>query len=745
MQVRSYDLLLDIDLKNFKFEARALIKLESETDVMLNSSGLNILGIKANGKSVQFEQYGENLTAKTGPFKGILEVDYTGSIPDSLVGIYRAHYNGTDMITTQFEAANARRMFPCVDNPAYKAEFKLTVKIDKVLTAISNMPIESVHFEGARKLVSFQKTPRMSTYLLYLGVGKFKEIVEKVCNIDLIVATSPSETGREKFAIEVAKKSIEFYQAYFGIPYALPKIHLIAVPEFAAGAMENWGAITFRETSLEVDEDSSVQTWKRVAETVAHELAHQWFGNLVTPRWWGDLWLNESFATFMAYKVMATTYPQWNAWHDFMINEAADAMARDSLKSTHPIEVAVKSPSDIEQVFDEISYGKGACILRMIEAYTGSDYFRKGIESYLTRHKFSNANGDDLWNSLEETSGKQLTTIMRKWVRKPGYPVVTATADKTKLKLRQERFLFLGAADKDVWPIPIIMKLNGQYKKLLLDAQEQVLAIKSIKSINLNADHTGFYRVYYKDLYDLVFEGETSALDRWGVISDALAFLMAGKISLCEYLSLVKRYNREEDYLPAREVSDQLGLLYLIIPSRILLPSIEFHKSQNKILARKMDDASSMLRGIVASRLAMIDEDYARKLGFRFCKHNKVEPDMKGAVSIAYARSYGDFEAIIKKYRESSFDEERNRLLRAMTSFKESSLVALSLGLALSGEVKRQDVASMILAATANPDVRNSAWAWIKVNIERLRKLYEGTGTLSRILQVAIPTRAHKG
>jgi tricorn protease interacting factor F2/3 len=214
------------------------------------------------------------------------------------------------MITTQFEAASARRMLPCIDHPGYKAEFKLTLRINKDLDAISNMPIESVKIEGYKKLVSFQTTPKMSTYLLYLGIGKFDERRDRFANIDLIAATQPGKASKLEFALEVAKRSIEFYQTYFNMPYTLPKLHLITVPEFAAGAMENWGAITFREAALLVDENSSVKTRKRVAEIVAHEVAHQWFGNLVTMKWWDDLWLNESFATLMGFKVVDAVYPR---------------------------------------------------------------------------------------------------------------------------------------------------------------------------------------------------------------------------------------------------------------------------------------------------------------------------------------------------------------------------------------------------------------------------------------------------
>lgn len=741
MQVRSYDLFLDLDYRNLRFEGKVLLELESEGNVTLNSLGLSILNVKANGKPLQYEQNGENLVINAEPLKGTLEVEYTGSIPDKLVGIYRAPYDNTYIVTTHFEAAHARRMLPCVDHPEYKAAFKLSLRIDKDLDAISNMPVESVYTEGDKKVVSFQKTPRMSTYLLYLGIGRFEEVAEKLGDIDVIFATTPGKVTRGAFALEVAKRSIEFYQVYFTIPYALPKIHLIGVPEFAAGAMENWGAITFREAALHIDENSSAKTRKRVAEVVAHELAHQWFGNLVTMKWWNDLWLNESFATFMSYKLVDAMYPQWRIWQDFLKDETARAMERDSLKNTHPIEVSVKSPSEIEQIFDEISYGKGASILRMIEAYIEPDKFREAIRNYLARYRFSNATGEDLWSSVEVISGKQVKMIMSQWVGKPGYPVVNVMVRGRKLVLRQERFLLSGESERDIWPIPITMKLNGEPKNLLLSKESEVIDIEGAKSLKLNVDRTGFYRVYYdKGLHGLVWKSDLSALDRWGLIFDALAFLIAAKMSFSDYLSLVKRYYTEEGYLPTREVSDQFALLYSIIPSKVAEVSRKFHRSQLKILQGKTNENSSVLRGIIARRLAMVDDGYAKELGSQFIDYDKVEPDMKEAVAVAFARAYGNFEMILRKYGDSDSDEERIRLLGSMMSFKETSLVALSFGLALGGEVKRQDVSTMIVAASGNPDARGLTWMWIKVNMGRLTKLYEGTGTLSRILMWVIPT-----
>jgi tricorn protease interacting factor F2/3 len=739
VRVERYDVFLDVSFRNLKFDGKLIITLESKEDIVLNSVGLHISNVSSVGKTFRFEHKNDNLVVKSGPFKGKLEIQYAGKIPDALAGIYKAPYDNTYIITTDFEAANARRLLPCVDHPECKAEFKLTVRIDKDLDAISNTPVESVETENGKKIVSFQKTPRMSTYLLYLGIGKFDEIKQRLGNIDLVVAATPGKAHNGRFALEVAAKALKFYESYFGTPYVLPKIHLIGVPEFAAGAMENWGAVTFREAGLYVDGNSSFSTRKSVAEIVSHELAHQWFGNLVTMKWWNDLWLNESFATFMSYKVVDAAFPEWNAWQDFLIQETSSAMNLDSLKNAHPIEADVKSPNEIQQIFDAITYGKGASILRMIEAYTGPDEFRKGVQNYVERYKFSNAAGIDLWSSLNECSGKEVARIMTEWIGKPGHPVVTATIDRGKIVLRQERFLLSGEHEKTIWPIPIAMKVNGQFKRLLLSKEEGIIDAENVKSLQLNSDRTGFYRVRYKGLDELVWAGKLSMLDRWGIAFDAIAFLLAGRMTFADYLTLVKRYSNEQDYLPAREVSDQLAFLYSITGSRIVKVSRDFHRSQLAALEKKAGEISSMMRGIISVRLAMIDDDYAAKLGSRFDKYQTVEPDMREAVATGYARASENFEPIARRYRESTSDEEKERLLVSMTTFKEPRLLSKLLELVQRGQVKKQDQMTLISATTRNPNARDMAWTWIESSMSQLRQVYEGTGDLSRLLQSCIP------
>src|SRR5713101_4505609 len=493
-QVKEYDLYLDIDFDALKFSGKVGIDMSSTGDISLDAVDLEVTSVKANGRSIQFKQHGNVVDIQTGQLSGPLEVDYTGKVSESLTGFYKAPYGDKYVLTTHFEAGHARRLLPCIDHPAYKADFKLTVRTRNDLSVISNMPLESERKEGNKKTVTFQKTPKMSTYLLYLGIGRFEEEKNRHNKTELYTASVVKPDGRIKtgLAFEAAQKSLEFYEKYFDIPYDLPKLHMIAVPEFAYGAMENWGAITFREILLHADKDTSTSTKKSIAEVIAHEIAHMWFGDLVTMKWWDDLWLNESFATFMAYKEVDWAYPQWKIWQDFVgnsRNSTGEAMARDALNSTHPIEAKVRSPEEIEELFDEISYGKGASILRMIEAYIGPDKFQKGVSNYLQQFRFSNAAGRDCWTHLQQASGTEVNRIMQAWISQAGYPIVTVSLSNGKLHFEQERFLLAGGIEKQTWPIPVAMTVDGKTQRFLFDKEKSEINLASNpKSLKLNTD-----------------------------------------------------------------------------------------------------------------------------------------------------------------------------------------------------------------------------------------------------------------
>src|SRR5881296_3360772 len=474
-QVREYNLFLDVDYAGLKYDGKVTIDLDSNQDVILDAVGQQILGVRSGSRNLPFKHHsGKFLEIQTGKFSGPLEIEFKAKVSDNFTGLYKASYGEGYILSTHLEAVQARKVLPCLDHPAHKAVFKVSVRVDPDLQVISNMPVESEKKEAGKKTINFQKTPKMSTYLLYLGIGRFVEEKRSHGKTTLYSAYGARSKGgiKTQFSFEAAGKVLDFYEQYFGIPYSLPKLHQVAVPEFAYGAMENWGAIAYREILLHVDKDTSVKVKKRVAGVIAHEIAHMWFGDLVTMKWWDDIWLNESFATFMGHKSVDSTYPQWSIWQDFVRTQTAGAQGRDGLKSTHPIEAKVHDPAEIEELFDEISYGKGASILRMIEAYIGPDKFQKGVANYLQQFRYSNAAGRDFWTRLQQASGTEVNRIMEAWISKAGYPIVTVSLSNGKLHFEQERFLLAGGIEKQTWPIPVTMTVDGKTQRFLFDKEK---------------------------------------------------------------------------------------------------------------------------------------------------------------------------------------------------------------------------------------------------------------------------------
>src|SRR6266550_3545427 len=443
-----------------------------------------------------------------------------------------------------------------------------------------------------------------------------------------------------------------------------------------------------------------------------------WFGDLGTMRWWDDLWLNESFATCMDFKSTDRAYPEWKVWQDFVRTSTSGAMGRDALTKTHPIMAKVHDPEEIEELFDEISYGKGASILRMIEAYIGSENFKKGVAQYLQKFRYSNASGHDLWSSLQDASGTDVGRIMEGWISQEGFPVIKASLVDGRLTLEQERFLLTGGMSKQIWPIPVTMNVDGKTQSLLFDKKKTEVNLPATpRSLKLNVDQTGFYVVQYngKELLDLVWKSGLSPLDRWGLISDAKAFLLSGRTSFKEYIKLVEKYQNA--------------------PSKLIETSRKFHSAGLKIFESKKDDNSTTLKGIIAARLTLLDDAYAKKAGSKLNDLANVEPDMKRSVVMGYARSSNDYDGLISRYTKSTTDEERLRYLEGLASFKNPELVAKTLDFALSGKVKRQDVRNVILYATANPDAKTAIWQWFKKNMARLEAMYSGTAQFSIILR----------
>jgi tricorn protease interacting factor F2/3 len=751
MQIYNYSLDLDINGENYTYSCHEVIKFTgNEEKFILNLLNLNIKKIKINNHAKTFKEYRQNQEIVVDGIitkDSVAEIDFSGKISQELHGFYLARTKDGDMFTTQFEPTGARRFFPCIDSPSYKATFDIKVTIDGNLDAISNMPIESEENIGERKIVKFQQTPVMSTYLLYLGIGQFQERSLELKNSKkIILAAQKGHLTDSDYPLEIGKKSIEFYEDYFGIEYPLPKEHLISVPEFAAGAMENWGALTFREIYLNISPSTGASVKKAVGEVIAHELAHQWFGDLVTMNWWEDLWLNESFATFMSYKAMNCLEPDYDMFADFLVSEMAHALQGDSLVNSHPIEVEVKHPDDISQIFDEISYSKGASILRMINAFVTDEVFKQGLYQYLDNFKYKNASGSDLWEFISKVSDRPVRKVMESFIQNIGYPVIEAREDEGKLKLVQYRFLLNGKKQNVQWKIPLTIKYASETKSVLFDADS--MEIESVNGfIKLNDSETGFYRVMYSDsLYDNIVKNIPilDNKDIFGLINDMHAFLISGKVQFKEYLFKVSKFMGLNDPFIIREISNELFSLYLIDPknSDVLGTNMEYLADKLKILGEKQKNENinvSLTRGVLANRYATINRGYAEELAKFVDSVSDTDPDMRLAVLTSVAVVHNDATKMLKILSEFSQDEDKVKVIRAMALLTGNDNFS-AIEKAISGrDIKAQDSVIYYMLAAANPGAREYVYNNLENIIERVQSVFAGSGYSSTVIESIVP------
>ncbi|MDE1811141.1 MAG: M1 family metallopeptidase, partial [Candidatus Micrarchaeota archaeon] len=672
------------------------------------------------------------------------------------------------ILTSQFEAPSARTAFPCLDEPEFKATFDLELIIDKEMMAISNMPVAAQTATlNKKKSVRFQTTPKMSTYLLYMAVGKFEYASTKLGDLPIRVITVPGKVAYTAIALDYAKKFIKYFNEYFGIKFPLPKMDLLAIPDFAAGAMENWGAITFREIVILGDEKvSSVAIKQRIAEVIAHELAHQWFGDLVTMRWWNDLWLNESFATYMSTKAMTAVFPEWEMDKQYILDTIGTALAADQLKSTHPISVNVNEPAEVDQIFDEISYEKGGSVLSMIEDYVGIEAFREGLHHYLNKHKYSNAEGADLWDAIDYAAKKRgknlnLSKVVEYWIDNPGYPVIDVSYDgEGKAMLEQQKFTVLWPnSSKQVWPIPMHYRFNSKEQGFkMFDRKRMAVDLKGSDYVKLNYMQKGLYRVKYPErmmnrLGLMIKSGQLGAVDAWGIESDMYTLARSCRIKVEKYLEFVQRYCMNAGYPLNFSVSGHLGTLsvYLRDNKRLykMLNEITIHYHKrilNRIGWKKVEgerSTTTMLRAITVRSLGIAgDKETLATVRSMFAKRVKegsgaVPPDLKGAVygTVAYWGNISTFNQIVSLYKKEKLPEESVRLLGSLGAFSDKTIIRRALEFSKSKDVRLQDSYSIPAGVASNPVGKSMIWAFTKSNWKEFMGKYEpATHMLGRFM-----------
>ena len=587
-----YALELEPDLAQSSFQGQVIIDLEvvEETDtIVLNAAELSIKDVQVEqGALVQASSisFDEDLERATFAFPVVLQpgpakllCSFTGTLNDKLRGVYRSTWTDEEgaekvIATTQFESTNARRAFPCFDEPDLKASFGVTLRVDRSLMAIScGELVSSTDLADGRREDRFADTMVMSTYLVAFIVGELEatEAVD-VDGVPLRIVHVPGKGDLTQFALEAGEFSLRWLVEYYDIPYPAGKLDLVAVPDFAFGAMENLGCVTFRETLLLADPQRSTQTeMTRIVDVIAHEIAHMWFGNLVTMDWWNGIWLKEAFATFMQVATTDAFRPQWRRWDGFCVERGA-AFDTDSLASTRPIEFEVISPEDAEAMYDILTYEKGAAVVRMLEQFLGSSQFRSGVKHYLTSHSYANTTTTDLWDSLEHASGVPVRAAMDTWIFQGGHPVVAVEATPEGISVKQSRFGY-SSVDPASWHIPIIIRAQVgseqiETRVLLEGSQEEIDLGGTPQWAVVNAGGHGFYRVTYgEDLLGALSKRALdvlSASERYGLVDDTWSSVLAGEIEAETHLSLVTSLAAETDLAVWQRILSSLEHLYSI-------------------------------------------------------------------------------------------------------------------------------------------------------------------------------------
>ncbi len=769
LSINRYDIVINTVKSDDKYTASVeiIFNIDEQTkEIELDSKGLKI--IKCNFYSESHEnQLSLNFKSKNNKLvinssskfekeeNAKLRIEFEGKIADDLKGIYASKYlsnSGKEekLISTQFEPTDARNAFPCIDEPNYKAKFNLTLIIHSNLTAISNMPIEKTKNLNEKETeIKFQETPIMSTYLLFFAIGKIKSKQLKTNNNTLIRVWATNEQEKfSDFALKTSEKLLDYFESYFGTKYPLPKLDHIAIPDFAAGAMENWGCISYRETALLVDpEKSSIQTKQLVAAIIAHEMAHMWFGDLVTMDWWNDLWLNESFASWMGDKAISNLYPEWDVWTKFLLDDTNRAFELDALDSSHPIEQEVKNPDEIGQLFDAISYSKGASLIRMLENYIGEEKFKKGIQQYIVKHQYKNTITNDLWNALSKSSNKDIKTLMEQWTTKSGFPLILVSEENDKIKISQEKFSYNPENnDQSEWIVPIkYNSLTNNTKSIqthLLETKEDFIQNKNITI--MNTDSSGFYKTSYSNelftkISNLLADNinNFSNEERLGLISDYYTLLKSSKINPSKYLDLIKTLNKENNpyiwkYICGSLKSIDSKLYNTDLYSKYYSFASEIFNNISIDLEWNLDKTPSetdqiMIATLIDSACYFGIEDLKNRSSqifkdISFNSNDEIHPNLKRPLlfSIAYNGENNDFDKIWELYLNSNSQEEKSLFLSSLTQFKNIDKIKFLLNQVTTKNIRKHDIASVLIGVANNNLAFPTAWEYLKQNWSKI-------------------------
>ncbi len=752
---RRYDVTLDPNLSTATFSGSVTIEAEVVNpthEVVMNAKELTVASVLVNGVDSSFSLHEdtERLVISSDVQQGpcTITIEFTGILNDKLRGFYRSTFtddNGVERViaTTQMQSTDCRQAFPCFDEPDMKAVFGIRLIVDPSLMAISNGPeIARDATDDNRVRITFADTMVMSTYLVAFVVGPLEATDPVDVNgVPVRVVHVPGKAHLTEFGLRVAAYSLDWFQTYYGIPYPSEKVDLIALPDFAAGAMENLGCITFREVLLLVDPATSTQIEQQlVADVVAHELAHMWFGDLVTMRWWNGIWLNEAFATFMEIAACDAFAPHWQRWTTFGL-ERSVAFETDSLHSTRAVEYEVNSPNDSEGMFDVLTYQKGGALLRMLEQYLGPERFRAGVSTYLTRHSYSNTETNDLWDAIEDTVNSDggdkvpVRRLMDSWIWQPGYPLITAETDSSNVVLTQRRFVFDGKSDSTKWVVPIHVTIDGTEHKVLLDSESVHIPLPRPDAVVVvNSGGHGFYRVSYSPALLQRITGDTlrerNVLERYNLVDDAWNAVVAGALPASDFLSFAEGFAHERDLAVWQALTIGLRGLSRLIEGE---PLDELRVRIRALVAPALadltwdprqdeDELTSKLRGVLVGALAILGQDHDAQQRcrdiFSRADTDTIHPELVAAATsvVASIGDENDYEFFIDRVKNPRTPQEQIRMLYALADFDDADLMRRTCQFAFSNDVKTQNAPFLLNRCIANRNHGEIAWSAVRDN-----------------------------